>query len=89
VAKVRETLAVSEQTVHRFHVERINHKKLNEVEDNEQYLAEISNRFAALVNLDAEVDINTDWETIRPNIKISATDGIGYYELKKRKPWFE
>jgi hypothetical protein len=30
-----------------------------------QYRTEISNRFAALENLDAEVDINRAWETIR------------------------
>jgi hypothetical protein len=32
---------------HRDHKERFNLKKLNEVEDKEQYHAEISNRFAA------------------------------------------
>jgi hypothetical protein len=89
VAKVRETLTVSKQTMHRFHIESFNFKKLNEVEDNEQYLAEISNRFAALENLDTEVDINRGWETIRQNIKISATDGLGYHELRKCKPRFK
>jgi hypothetical protein len=28
------------------------------------------------------------WETIRKNIKISAEESLGYYELKKHKPWF-
>jgi hypothetical protein len=32
-------------------MERFNLKKLNEVEGKEQYLVEISNRFAALENL--------------------------------------
>jgi hypothetical protein len=32
VAKVRKRLAVSKQTTHRFHLQRLNHKKLNEVE---------------------------------------------------------
>jgi hypothetical protein len=32
VAKVRKRLAVSKQTTHRFHIERFNVKKLNEVE---------------------------------------------------------
>jgi hypothetical protein len=35
------------------------------------------------------VDINTAWENIRQNIKISAKDSLGYYELKKHKPWFD
>jgi hypothetical protein len=37
VAKVRERLAVCKQTTHRFHMERFNLKKLNEVEGKEQY----------------------------------------------------
>jgi hypothetical protein len=48
MAKVRERLAVSKQTTHRFHIERFNLKKLNEVEDKEQYRVEIKNIFAAL-----------------------------------------
>jgi hypothetical protein len=48
VAKVRERLAVNKQRSHRFHMERLNLKKSNEVEDNEQYRIEVSNRFAAL-----------------------------------------
>jgi hypothetical protein len=40
-------------------------------------------------NLDAEVDINSAWETIRENIKTSAKERLGYYELKKHMPWFD
>jgi hypothetical protein len=36
--------------------------------------------------LDAEVDINRVWETIRDNIKISVKESLSYYELKKHKP---
>jgi hypothetical protein len=39
-----------------------------------------------LENLDTEADINRAWETIRQNIKISAKESLGYYELKKHKP---
>jgi hypothetical protein len=39
-----------------------------------------------LWNLDAEVEINSAWETIRENIKISAKESLGYFELKKHKP---
>jgi hypothetical protein len=35
------------------------------------------------------VDICRAWETIRENIKISAKESLGYYELKKHKPWFD
>jgi hypothetical protein len=89
VAKVRERLAVSKQTAHRIHMEGFNLKRLNEVEGNEQYRVEISNRFAALENLDTEVDINKAREIIRENINISAEESLGYCELKKHKPWFD
>jgi uncharacterized metal-binding protein YceD (DUF177 family) len=36
-------------------MERFNLKKLNEVESKEQYCVEVSNRFAALEELDTEV----------------------------------
>jgi hypothetical protein len=63
--------------------------KLNEVEGKEQYHVEVSNRFAALEHLDTSVEINSAWETIRENIKIKAKESLGYYELKKHKPWFD
>jgi hypothetical protein len=28
------------------------------------------------------------WETIKENIKISAKQSLGYYEMKKHNPWF-
>jgi hypothetical protein len=87
VAKVRERLAVNKQISHRFRMERLNLKKLNEVEGKEQYRVEVSNRFAALEDLDAEVEINSAWEMIRENMKISGKEGLGYCELKKHKPW--
>jgi hypothetical protein len=87
VAKVRERLAVNKQRSHRFHMERFNLKKLNEVEGKERY--EVSNRLAALEHLDAKVEINSAWEMIRENIQISAKDSLGYCELKKHKPLFD
>jgi hypothetical protein len=35
------------------------------------------------------VDINRAWETIRENIRIPAKESLGYYGLKKHKPWFD
>jgi hypothetical protein len=64
VAKLRERLAVSKQTMHRVHMERFNLKKLNKVGGKLQYRVEIPNRFAALENLDTEMDINKAWESI-------------------------
>jgi hypothetical protein len=70
VAKVRERPAVNKQRSHRFHLERFNLKKLNEAGGKERFRVEVSNRFAALEDLDAEVEINSAGETIRENIKI-------------------
>jgi hypothetical protein len=49
--------------------------------DSEQYSAEVSNRFAALEDLVAEVETNSAWGTIRENIKFSAKE--------RHKPWFD
>jgi hypothetical protein len=35
------------------------------------------------------MEINNASETIRENIKISAKESLGYFELKKHKPWFD
>jgi 50S ribosomal subunit-associated GTPase HflX len=67
-------------------MERFNFKKLKEVEGKEQFHVEVSNKFAALEDL---VEINSSWETIRENISISAKESLGYFELKKHKPWFD
>jgi hypothetical protein len=68
-------------------MERFNLKKLNEVEGKEQYHVEVSNRFAALEDFDTEVEIDGTRKIIRENIKISAKESLGYFELKKHKPW--
>jgi hypothetical protein len=68
---------VNKQEWHKFHTGRFNLKKLNEVECKEKYRVEVSNRFAAWENLDAEVEINTLWETVRKNLKFSAKEILG------------
>jgi hypothetical protein len=89
VAQIRERIAVNKQGSHKFHMERFSLKKLNEVDGKEKYRVEVSNRLATLEDLAAEVEINTIWETIRENIKISAKESLGYYKLKQHKPWFD
>jgi hypothetical protein len=83
VAKVRERLAVNKQRWQEFHMERFNLKKINEVEGKEKYRVEVSNKFAALEDLGAEVKIKRAWEPIRENKNISAKESLGYFELKK------
>jgi hypothetical protein len=50
LAKGKERLAVNKQSSHRFHL-----KKLIKVKGEGQYCVEVTNRFAALEDLDAEV----------------------------------
>ena len=50
VAGVRERLAVSKQAAQKFDCERLNLRKLNELEVRKEYQIEITNRFGALVN---------------------------------------
>jgi hypothetical protein len=52
-------------------MERLNLKTLNDVEGKEQFPVEVSNGFAALVDLETEMEINSAWEMIRENINIS------------------
>jgi hypothetical protein len=59
VAKIRKKIAVNKQGSHKFHMERFNLKELNEVEGKEKCRVEVSNSFAALGDLVAEVEINT------------------------------
>jgi hypothetical protein len=51
VAKVRERLALNKQVAQKFDVARLNLRKLSELEVRKQYQIKISNRFAALENL--------------------------------------
>jgi hypothetical protein len=51
-------------------MERFNLKKLNEVGGKGKFRTEVSNRFAALEDLDPEMEIKSAWEMII-DIKIS------------------
>jgi hypothetical protein len=45
----------------------------------------VSNRFAPLEELDAEVESNSASETVRKKVK----ESLCYFELKNHKPWFD
>jgi hypothetical protein len=81
-----QRLVVNKQRSHRFNMKRFNLKKLNEVEGKEQYSVDVSNRFTAVEELVSEVEINSAWEIVRENIKISAKQSLCYFELE-HKPW--
>jgi Lhr-like helicase len=64
-------VAVNKQAAQKFEGERFNLRKLNELEVMKQYQIEITNRFAALENLDNDGDINWAGENIKENIQTS------------------
>ena len=76
-------MAVSKQTAQKFDGERFNLRKLNELEVRKQYQIEITNRFAALGNLNDKEDVNRAWENIKENIKTSAKETLSLHELKQ------
>ena len=49
-----------------------NLRKLNELEARQEYKIKISNRFAALENLNDSDDINRAWNNIKENTKTSS-----------------
>ena len=77
VAKVRDRLAVSKQAAQKFEGERLNLRKLNELEVRKQYQIKISNRFATLKNFSYSEGLKRAWKNIKENIKISAKDSLG------------
>ena len=89
LAEVRERLVVSKQTARKFDVERFNPRKLNELEIRKQYSIKISNRLAALENLNVSENINRAWENVKENIKTTVKESLDLYELKQHKPWFD
>jgi uncharacterized protein YPO0396 len=89
VARVRERLTVSKEEAQKLDAERFNLKKLSELEVRKWYQLKISNRFAALENLNVSEDINKAWENIKENIKISAQESLGLHEQEQHKPWFD
>ena len=86
VAKVRERLAVSKQEAQKLDGERLNLRKLKDLEVKKQYQIEITNRFAALGKISDDGDINRAWENIKENTKTSAKESLGLHELKQHKP---
>jgi hypothetical protein len=42
-----------------------------------------------LQNSSDSEDIKRAWKNTKENIKPSAKEGLGLYELKQRKPWFD
>ena len=85
VAKLRERLAVRKQAAQKFGGERFNLRKLNELGVKKKYQIEITNKFAALENLNGAENVNRAWENIKENIITSAKESLCLHEWKKHK----
>ena len=79
---------VSKQAALKFDRQRFNLSKLNEPEVRAQYQIEITNKSAALENLNDDENVNKTWENITENIQTSAKESLGMHELKQNEPWF-
>ena len=82
-------MAVNKKGTQKFDLEKLNLRKLNKLEVTKKYHIKISNRFAALENLSYGEDINRAWENIKENIKTSAQQSTGLYEMEQHKPWYD
>ena len=79
---------MGKQAAQRLDRQRFKLSKLNDLEVRKQYQIDITNRFAALENLNEDEDVNRTWENIKENIKTSAKESLGVHEWKQHKPWF-
>jgi hypothetical protein len=59
-AKVRKRLSVSKRAAQKYYMDRMNFKKLNDMEVKEEYQIKSSNRFVDLENLDDDDDDDDD-----------------------------
>ena len=80
---------MGKQGAQTFDRQIFNLRKLKEPEVWEQYHIEITNRFAALQNLNDGEDVNRTWENIKENIQTSAKESLGLDAFKQNKPWFD
>ena len=82
-------MAGSKQAAQKFEVERFNLSKLNQLEVRKQYQIKISNRLAALKELNDSKGINRALENMKENIKTSPKEIVGLHRLKKHTSWFD
>ena len=80
---------MGKQAAKSFDWQRFNMMKLNEPEVREKYQIEITNRFAALENLNDDKDVNRTSENIKENIQTSAKESLGLNGFKQHKLWFD
>ena len=91
IAKIRERLSINRTNRQLIGTKRLNVQSLTEGENGIKYAVEITNKFAALEEMD-ESDVNAvdkQWENIRDAIVKSAEATVGFCKRHKNKPWFD
>ena len=80
---------MGKQTAQKLDRQRFNLRKLNEPEVREKYQIEITNRFAALENLNDDKRVYRIWENIKEIIQKSAKGTLWFHDLEKKKTRFD
>ena len=70
---------VGKQAAQRLDRQRFNPSKLNDLEVRKEYQIDITNRCAALENLNKDEDVNRTWENIKKNVKTSVKESLGVH----------
>jgi hypothetical protein len=87
VLDVRSLRAADCDTGHYLLVAMIRERLAVNKQTSQRFHMDVFNlRFAALRDLDAEVEIDSAWKVIKENFKISSKESLGFYEFKKHKP---
>jgi hypothetical protein len=79
---------VSKEAAQKFDLERINLKKLSELEVRKQCQIDTSNSSTALWNLNDVEDIKRAWESVKENFRFVPKESLGLHERKQHEPWF-
>jgi hypothetical protein len=82
-------MAVNKKGTQMFDLEKFILRGLKKLEVRKKYQIKFSNRFEALENLSYGKDINRALENIKENIKTSAQQSPGLYEVKQHKPCYD
>jgi hypothetical protein len=80
---------VGKQVAEMFDLERINLKKLSELEVRKQYQIDTSNSFTALWNLNDIESITRPCKIVEENIRFPSKESVGLHEQKQQDPWFD
>jgi hypothetical protein len=84
--KFTERLVISKQAAQKSDVEIFNLRKISEMTIWQERQINMSNRSEDMDNSNDSEDINRASKNTKENIKTSAKDSLGLYELKHHKP---